>query len=243
MNLFLNQLSKLLFNLSKYNMYRKVIVFITVTIFALTNCTSQEQESGLPKNRFFVGGSLVTGLGGGGEGFSFSIGGMPEFGYTIAKPLDIGINLNIIYSDFTFRQNIQRSSLVYYNVLTRQKLFNYGIGVFTRLHVANTFFLQAMAEQNFFKPNITFPENSNIIASKETLQSSNILGGIGYGSRAIGEGGFYTLILFDLNKHPNSPYLIGDQAFPIFRAGFIHYFRKKDKNNRNSNNNSRVRDF
>lgn len=216
-------------------MKNKFLVLFIASCICHVNSFAQTEISDLPKNRFFWGGSIVAGLGVGGssnDGFSYTIGGIPEFGYSIAKPLDIGINLNLIYSNITFRD-------ASFNRI-RQSAFNYGVGAFTRLHIANTFFLQAMAEQNFFnykQTAIDFPGNPSATAK---VESSNILGGIGYGSRAVGEGGFYTVILLDLNKHPNSPYLINGQPFPIFRAGFIKYFRKKDKG---SSNNSRVREF
>lgn len=221
---------------------KQKILAVVISNFIFFAGFTQGGSIELPKNRFFIGGSFGGGLGNGGfnDGISYSVLANPEFGYTIAKPVDIGIILNLFYSNNNFNSN---------NGRVRQSNFNYGIGTFARLHVASSFFIQAQAEQNFSNFRLSFPNSPGEPPFKTNLKSFNILGGIGYGSRAIGEGGFYTLVLLDLNKQPNSPYLfnsdfingqfVNGQVFPVIRAGFIHYFKKKDR----SNNNSRVREF
>jgi len=57
-----------------------------------------------------------------------------------------------------------------------------------------------------------------------------MLVGVGYGTRNIGQGQFYTSIMIDAMKDFNSPYR--DQygrVLPVFRTGFSFYLARKKR--------------
>ena len=144
----------------------------------------------------------------------------------MAKPLDVGLTFNCIYYSSTFFD-------FYTGQRVRVNAFNYGIGAFTRLHITEGFFATAMVEQNFFNSTTKLPDDPSFTPIKDKISTLNALVGVGWGTRNIGEGGFYSSILLDINRDKNSPYVIYNgtsiQAFPVFRAGFIKYFRKKNR--------------
>jgi hypothetical protein len=193
--------------------------------------TNNEESNDKAENRFFWGGGLAASFGGvsfgdnsgfNNQGNQLILGIIPEFGYSVAKPLDVGLSFNLIYSSNTFFSLGERA---------RQNAFNYGIGAFTRLHITEGFFATALVEQNFFNYTVKYPDNPSKNPEKFNVSSLNALVGIGWGTRNIGDGGFYSSVLLDVNRDKNSPYVIYNgvtvQAFPVFRAGFIKYFRKK----------------
>ena len=111
-------------------------------------------------------------------------------------------------------------------------LFNYGAGIFTRLHVFNSFFLQAQPEFNwisYHQKNIDL----GIKYPKITTKASSFLAGVGFGQRIIGQSSFYTIIMFDLGSERYSPYRDNyGTAVPIIRGGFniyLHTNKKKKK--------------
>lgn len=195
--------------------------------------TNNEESNDKAENRFFWGGGLTASFGGvsfgdnsgfNNQGNQLVLGITPELGYSVTKPLDVGLTFNLIYYSST-----------YYNggIKIRQNAFNYGIGAFTRLHITDGFFATALVEQNFFNYTVKYPDNPSKNPEKFNVSSLNALVGIGWGTRNIGDGGFYSSILLDVNRDKNSPYVIYNgvtvQAFPVFRAGFIKYFRKKNR--------------
>jgi hypothetical protein len=194
---------------------------------------TQEESNDKAENRFFWGGGLVASFGGvnfgdnsgfNNQGNQLILGIIPEIGYSVAKPLDVGLTFNLIYYSSTFNAGGQR---------VRLNAFNYGIGAFTRLHITEGFFATAVVEQNFFDYTQKLPDNPNVAPLKDKVSTLNALVGVGWGTRNIGDGGFYSSILLDINRDKNSPYVIYNgtsiQAFPVFRAGFIKYFRKKNR--------------
>lgn len=193
-------------------MFKKVILFSIAVNFVFT---SFSQDT---KSDFFYGGGFVAGFGGANGGTALTLGIIPEVGYTIAKPLDIGLSFNCVYSTITYYQGFDR---------IRQNSFNYGIGAFTRLHITDGLFIQGIAEQNFINYTVKYADAPSIEPYKEKVSTLNALVGIGWGQRIVGESGFYSAILLDVNRDINSPYTNRGQAIPIFRAGFIKYFGKK----------------
>jgi hypothetical protein len=194
---------------------------------------TQEESNDKAENRFFWGGGLAASFGGvsfgdnsgfNNQGNQLILGIIPEIGYSVAKPLDVGLTFNCIYYSSTFYQG---------GIRIRQNAFNYGIGAFTRLHITEGFFATAIVEQNFFDFTVKAPDNPSFGTLKDKVSTLNALVGVGWGTRNIGEGGFYSSILLDINRDKNSPYVINNgstvQAFPVFRAGFIKYFRKKNR--------------
>lgn len=197
--------------------------------------TNTEESNDKAENRFFWGGGIAASFGGvsfgdnagfNNQGNQLILGIIPEIGYSVAKPLDVGLTFNCIYYSSTFFDFFSGERL-------RVNAFNYGIGAFTRLHITDGFFATAIVEQNFFNSTIKKPDNPSIPSTKQTVSSLNALVGVGWGTRIIGESGFYSSILLDINRDKNSPYVIYNgsiiQAFPVFRAGAIFYFKKKNR--------------
>lgn len=172
---------------------------------------------GFKKENIFIGGSLNIGFG----NLTFNVGASPEIGYTIAPWLDAGIVTNINYAS-------QRADN-YYNGNVRSRSFNYGIGGFAKIYPVNFIFLQVQPEQNWIDYN--FKDYNTGQTYKINTKASSILAGIGYSQRIIGQSSFYTALMIDLLRDPNSPYRDSHNApYPIIRAGFdiyLHASRKK----------------
>lgn len=160
-----------------------------------------------------MGGSLSLGFGTG----YFNIGGNPEIGYSFSEWIDAGIAFNLSYYSTKYYDYNGYSN-------STQKSFNYGGGVFARVFPIRNLFLQVQPEYNW--SHYTLTDNSTGTSQKSTLTVSapSILAGIGYAQRIVGQSSFYTVLMFDVNKDPNSPYRNYDGSFiPIIRAGFNIY--------------------
>lgn len=168
------------------------------------------QTKGFKKENIFIGGSLSVGF----ANNTFSVGGIPEVGYTVAQWLDAGIAINVNYSS-------QRAD-PYYNGNVRQRSFNYGAGAFVRLFPVNFLFVQLQPEENWIKYNFRDYNSGQTLTA--TTRSSSILGGIGYAQRIVGQSSFYTVLMIDLLRDPDSPYRdYNNYAYPVVRAGFNFY--------------------
>ncbi|RFM26065.1 hypothetical protein [Deminuibacter soli] len=171
------------------------------------------QEHGFNRNNIFLGGSVSLGFGTG----YFNIGGNPEIGYSFSEWLDAGVAFNLSYYSTKYYDYSGYSD-------ANQKSFNYGGGVFARLYPIRNVFLQVQPEYNWSKYTLT--DNSSGTQQKSTFRvgAPSLLAGIGYSQRVVGSASFYTVLLFDVNKDPNSPYRNYDGSFiPIIRAGFNVY--------------------
>ncbi len=190
-----------------------LFIFLSNSLFA----QRQEQEQAEEYKRLFAGGSVVLGFAGG-TNSQFTIGANPEIGYSLSKNFDAGICFNTIYS-----------SLRYFDGWSdvKQNTFNFGFGLFTRLHISQQFFIQLQPELNTIKYKQTVEQNPNYI-NEGKLNSTSILAGIGYGTRIVGQTNFFTVILVDLRRELYSPYRSqnGD-IVPVIRGGFNFYFGKK----------------
>jgi hypothetical protein len=195
---------------------RKCILFIGCLTCLLSVVGQTNNSSRFKKENIYVGGAVNLGFGTG----VFQLGGNPEIGYSIASFLDAGIVTNLNYTSISAD----------YNNGFQQRSFNYGAGLYARLYPINFLFAQVNAETN--RINLTIKDDFSGGTFKEQFNSNSILAGVGYGSRVIGRSGFYTAILFDLTKNPNSPYVDSrGSSIPIIRAGFTIYLRPgKPKN-------------
>lgn len=186
------------------------------------NTDNNSASGGFKKENIFLGGSLQLGYGAN----TFSVGGNPEIGYTIAQWLDAGVAFNLIYTaqsaDPTF----------YYNDDIRLRNFNYGAGVFLRAYPVPFLFLELQPEANWIHESaVDYAQGG---AYSATFQSTSLIAGIGYTQRIVGQGSFFTLIGLDLLDNPNSPYreINGDGStspIPIIRAGFDFYLHPSRK--------------
>lgn len=183
----------------------------------LTPSFSQDRDHSFRQENIFIGGSIGLGVGNG----SFSVGGNPELGYTIAKWMDAGLIFNVNYYSYTAEANGG----------VRQRSFNYGGGIFTRFYPVNGFFLTIIPEYN--RINTKLKDIAYNYTGEEvilTREAPSLLLGVGYGSREIGNSSFYTMLAFDAGNNTNSPYIgYYGSKLPILRAGFNFYLRPKKK--------------
>ena len=193
---------------------KKITGFLLLIILS-NNLQAQEQAE--EYKRMFAGGSLVLGFAGGSSS-QFTIGGNPEIGYSLSKNFDAGVCFNAIYSSLRY---VDQG----FNV--KQNNFNYGFGLFTRLHITQQFFLQLQPEINTIKYKQTVDQNPSYL-NEGKLNSTSILAGVGYGTRNVGKFNYFTVILIDLRKELYSPYRSNNgDIVPVIRGGFNFYFGKK----------------
>ena len=204
-------------------MMKKIFLFFTLLLLvtiakAQQNDYREEENGGFKKENVFLGGSISLGFGSG----SFGIGANPEIGYSLSQWLDAGLVFNINYN-----------SQKYYDLYTgayidKVSSFNYGAGVFLRAYPIHFLFLQLQPEENW----IVYKDKSyvNDITGKTTVNSTSLIGGIGYTDRVIGQGSYFFMIGLDLLNNINSPYRDGyNNAIPIIRGGFDVYLRPSRK--------------
>ena len=151
---------------------------------------------------------------------SFVIGANPEIGYTFSEFIDLGFAFNTIFNSYKFYDAPYRF---------KQDAFNYGAGIFTRIHVMPNFFIQAQPEYNWIVYKQSNLDNGTTYP-KITTKASSFLAGIGYGQRIVGQSSFFTLLMFDLASERFSPYRdTYGTAVPIIRGGFNIYLNSKKK--------------
>jgi hypothetical protein len=185
----------------------------------------EEEASGFKWNNVFLGGSVALGYGAGGYdgSSSFVIGANPEIGYTLAEWVDAGLAFNAIFNSLKYTDQA-----TYLRV--KQTSFNYGVGVFTRIHPFRSFFIQAQPEYNWISYKASLIDQPGVPAQKQTLTAGSILVGAGYGSREIGDVNFFTVIMFDLGTEKYSPYKDGyGRSVPVIRGGINFYLGKGKK--------------
>ena len=198
------------------------ILFIATLLFSLNFSSfaqklDEEKDHKFRQENIFLGGSIGLGLGSG----VFSVGANPEVGYTVAEWLDAGISTNLFYNSISAE----------YNGGVRQRSFNYGGGIFTRIYPLKSIFIQVLPEYNFIKTTL---KDISLYGTQEeikiTQQAPSLLLGIGYTTREIGSSNFYTLLMFDAGNNTDSPYIgyLGSKD-PILRAGFNVYLGRKRK--------------
>ncbi len=202
---------------------KKILVILSlVAINAIVFAQSRNDDEPrfLKKENVFVGGSIALGYTGGTNTSSFVIGANPEIGYTFSEFIDLGFAFNTIFNSYKFYDAPYRF---------KQDAFNYGAGIFTRIHVIPNFFIQAQPEYNWIVYKQSNLDNGTTYP-KITTKASSFLAGIGYGQRIVGQSSFFTLLMFDLASERFSPYRdTYGTAVPIIRGGFNIYLNTKKK--------------
>ena len=207
----------------------KQSAFLFFLSFFFIHSFAQDAEpptgSGFKKENVFIGGSLALGFGSVndayGGGSNFVIGINPELGYSLAEWVDVGFAFNSIYNSTRFNDGGYRY---------RQTAFNYGAGVFARIHPFNSFFIQAQPEHNWIAYTQTNLDQPGIPKIRQTVEASSFLVGVGYGQRIIGQSSFFTVLMFDLGTERFSPYRDGfGAALPVIRGGFNWYLKPSKK--------------
>jgi hypothetical protein len=221
-------------------MQHKISVLLFISLFISYTTFSQDDyeiksskerakkegltEAGFKPERIFWGSGFNFGFSASQwGGNNFNIGLTPEIGYSITQWMDAGINLNLNYFSFSLNDGFDNY---------KQKSFNYGAGLFTRIYPIQELFITAVPEYNFIDSRIQVENNGPNFKIKQ--QAFSMLAGIGWGRRIVGESGFYTALLFDLANNESSPYITNNGAgevskLPIIRAGFTVYLKPKSQ--------------
>ena len=171
---------------------------------------------GFRKENIFAGGSLAVGY----SGYTFSIGGNPEIGYSLNNWVDAGVVVNLNYYS-------ERAD-PYYNQNIRSREFNYGAGVFARVYPLNFLFVQFQPEQNWIHYSQKNFNSGTTLSG--TVNSFSLIGAIGYGQHLVGQANSFLMVGIDLANNAHSPYRdYNGTVVPIVRAGFDFYFHASKK--------------
>jgi len=198
-------------------------IAILLALFVSFQTSFAQEKRGFDINKMFFGGSVVLGYGAGNTS-TFTIGGNPEIGYSMFKNVDLGICGNYIYTSSSIRNQTTAGTTT-----EKIRLTLSGLGIFTRLHITDGFFIQLQPEFNTIKYR-RFLENPDITLEEGNYPSSSFLVGVGFGSREVGRINFFTTILIDLQKDLYSPYrTFNGEITPIVRSGINFYFGRKNK--------------
>ncbi len=190
-------------------MNKKLLTVLFISFISVAAMAQDEEESGFKASRVFIGSGFNLGFSNG-----FIIGLNPEFGYSINQVIDAGIAMNLTYVT-------QR----YQSVNITARYLALGGGPFLRIWPIQQLFIGGQFEYN----KISYSEKTDAgIINKANATAPSLLVGLGYGTRNIGRGQFYTSIMIDAMKDFNSPYR--DQygrILPVFRTGFSFYLGRK----------------
>jgi len=182
------------------------LLFVSVHLLA----QKEEREKGFKQDQLYIGTGINVGFSQG-----WVLGLNPEVGYSLNNFLDVGIATNINYITQNFGGG------------TSYKFFAYGAGPYVRGWIINQFFITGQLEYN----RISEKYNDQFTSYKEVYTSPSILVGAGYGSRQIGRAQFFTSIMVDVLRKPNSPYVDRqtNTLLPVFRTGFMFYLKPQRK--------------
>ncbi len=193
-------------------MKKKLLAAFLLSVTLLTvQAQDDDEKKGWRGDHVFIGTGLNLGFSRG-----FIIGLNPEFGYSINKVLDAGIAMNLTYV-----------TQQYQSVNITARYLALGGGPFLRIWPIEQLFAGGQLEYN----RISYSEKTDgAIINKTKVTAPSLLVGVGYGSRIIGRGQFYTSIMIDVLNDINSPYR--DQfsrVLPVFRTGFSFYLGRKNR--------------
>ncbi|MBP6687132.1 MAG: hypothetical protein KA160_04670 [Lacibacter sp.] len=186
-----------------------VLMLVISFLSFAQNGENEGKEKGFKRDQLFIGTGINLGFFNG-----FVVGLNPEVGYSLNKFIDVGIgtNVNLI------TQNDPNSPTTY-------RQWTFGGGPFVRIWPVNMLFIGGQFEYNSILYSV---KSGGDIVYKENRTAPSILVGAGYGNRTIGGNQFYTSIMVDVLRNPNSPYI--DQYSrlqPILRTTFLFYLKPK----------------
>lgn len=168
----------------------------------------EEKERGFKKEQLYIGTGVNVGFSQG-----WILGLNPEVGYSLNNFLDAGIATNVNYIT-------QRLAADY-----SYKFFAFGGGPYLRGWIINQFFITGQYEFNRITEKYKDPYGT----VRTAYTSPSLLVGAGYGSRQVGRSQFFTSIMVDVLRNPNSPYIDRQTSsmLPVFRTSFMFYLRPK----------------
>jgi hypothetical protein len=166
----------------------------------------EEKEKGFQRNRLFIGSGINVGFSQG-----WILGLNPEVGYSLTNFLDAGIATNINYITQNFGQGV------------RYRFFAVGGGPYVRGWILNQFFITSQFEFNRITERLT----GTFEPERSIYTAPSLLVGAGWGSRQVGRAQFFTSIMVDVLRNPNSPYIDRQTStlLPVFRTGFMFYLK------------------
>lgn len=190
---------------------KKLIVSVSFVLICISSFSQEEKEKGFKKDHLFVGSGINLGFFNG-----FILGLNPEVGYSLNRFVDLGVSANF---NFITQNDI--------NSPTTYRQFTVGGGPFVRIWPFNMLFVGGQFEYN----NISYSVKSNgAVTGKTNYSAPSLLVGGGYGNRLIGRSQFYTSIMVDVLRDPNSPYIDRyNRPLPVFRTTFTFYLRPKNQ--------------
>ncbi|MEJ8842534.1 hypothetical protein WG954_09070 [Lacibacter sp. H375] len=192
----------------KKSLFLSLMLMTSGLLFA-QNTEEDEKEKGFKRDQLFIGTGVNLGFFNG-----FILGLNPEIGYSLNRFVDVGIgtNVNLI------TQNDPNSPTTY-------RQWTFGGGPFVRVWPVNMLFIGGQFEYNSIAYSV---KSGGDIVYKENRNAPSILVGAGYGNRTIGGNQFYTSIMVDVLRNPNSPYIDSYRRLqPVFRTTFLFYFKPK----------------
>lgn len=186
-----------------------LMMFTSSFILFAQNSEEDEKEKGFKRDQLFIGSGINLGFFNG-----FIVGLNPEIGYSLNRFVDVGIgtNVNLI------TQNDPNSPTTY-------RQWTFGGGPFVRIWPVNMLFVGGQFEYNSISYSV---KSGGDIVYKENRTAPSILVGAGYGNRILGGNQFYTSIMVDVLRNPNSPYIDSYRRLqPVFRTTFLFYLKPK----------------
>lgn len=187
-----------------------LLLMLMTSVFSFAqNTEEEEKDKGFKRDQLFIGSGINLGFFNG-----FIIGLNPEIGYSLNRFIDVGIgtNVNLI------TQNDQNSPTTY-------RQWTFGGGPFVRIWPVNMLFIGGQFEYNSIRYSVKSDGN---IVYRENRTAPSILVGAGYGNRTIGGNQFYTSVMVDVLRNPNSPYIDSyNRLQPVLRTTFLFYLKPK----------------
>lgn len=191
---------------------KKIVLLLSFFSLIISSVFAQEErEKGFKKEQLFLGTGINLGFFNG-----FILGVNPEVGYSLNRFIDVGVATNVNY----ITQNDMYSAVTY-------RQFVVGGGPYVRVWPVNMIFLGGQFEYN----NISYSmKNNGAVSNKINYSAPSILVGGGYGNRFVGQSQFYTSIMVDVLRDPQSPYVdTYGRLQPVFRTTFLFYLKPKNQ--------------
>jgi len=191
---------------------KKIVLLLSFLSLIISSAFAQEErEKGFKKEQLFLGTGINLGFFNG-----FILGVNPEVGYSLNRFIDVGVATNVNY----ITQNDMYSAVTY-------RQFVVGGGPYVRVWPVNMIFLGGQFEYN----NISYSiKNNGAVSNKINYSAPSILVGGGYGNRFVGQSQFYTSIMVDVLRDPQSPYVdTYGRLQPVFRTTFLFYLKPKNQ--------------
>lgn len=156
--------------------------------------SSAPKKSGFDASRLVLGGGLTGGFANG-----FYIGASPMVGYRITNNFMAGVSVGVLYSSVNKGEQTNPVTLRTEKFHARVSMISPGI--WTRLNILNSFFVQAHFEQHYMNRWETYPTYSDPTGRTKVSLKYNmptLLIGAGYRATIANNVAFYAGISYDV---------------------------------------------